>query len=191
MNDNFEISLNRSNPVEINGVRFETEIQSIIKIPILPGRSIPVILGIGVTNKTSTCLYFPRVDSLMFPNCIDSNNRIIEGDSDMLRPRVKGKPYYLVSLGEREFFSYESFLSRGFFQTPRVMSFCQLQFKFYNEAGGFFYFRNLKSGKYRLQLFLSYPEIKTLASLPPSVQNLAIPWTGKATLLFVEFQLVF
>ena len=43
--------LSRSNVVEVNGVQFQTEIQSVIPIPILPGTRTPVRLGIRVTKQ--------------------------------------------------------------------------------------------------------------------------------------------
>ncbi|MCL1468956.1 hypothetical protein [Argonema galeatum] len=107
--------LSRSYIVEMNGVQFQTEIQSVIPIPFLPWTKTPLRLGIRVTNDTSNRLYFERLDSLNpLSILIDSRGNAIEIDGDMLRLQVNGKPYYSVASGESEFFSFESFLSRGF-----------------------------------------------------------------------------
>ncbi|MEH1903339.1 MAG: hypothetical protein V7L04_18470 [Nostoc sp.] len=168
---------NYSNTVEVNGVSFQTEIQSVILVPLLPWTKNPVKLGIHVTNNTLNYLYFERLDSLVpLPTLIDSNGNLIEIDCDMLRLRVKGKPYYSVASRESKFFSFETFLSRRFFK---------LQLKIYNEAGGFFYFRNLNYGKHQLQI--SYKKTGLLPILLPEERASARAWAGEVTIPFVDF----
>ena len=137
--------LNRSDVFEVNGVQFQAAIQSPIPIPILPWRKIPVKLGIFVTNKTSTRLYFNRLNSI-YLKMFDKNGKEILFDSDLLRLRVRGELYYLVETTRTEFFSFESAIYRNF---------CQLQLETDNEAGGFFYFRNLKPEQYQLSIYYS------------------------------------
>lgn len=163
--------------VELNGVRFQTEIQPVIPIPILPWTQSRVRLGIRVTNNTSNRLYFERLDSLQpLPMLLDSSGNVIALDTDIMRLWVKDEPYYIVASGESKFFSLESFLYRRF---------CQLHFNIYNEAGGFFYFRNLKPGKYQLQL--SYTRIARIPLLPTEERASVRAWVGAVTLPFVEF----
>lgn len=94
----------------------------------------------------------------------------------MLRLRVKGKPYYSVASRKSKFFSFETFLSRRFFK---------LQLKIYNEAGGFFYFRNLNHGKHQLQI--SYKKTGLLPILLPEKRASARAWAGEVTIPFVDF----
>ncbi|MBO1346419.1 MAG: hypothetical protein EBE86_002975 [Hormoscilla sp. GUM202] len=165
----------RSHVVEVNGVRFQTEIQSVISVPILPWTKSPVRLGIYVTNQTATPLYFRRLDSLEL-TLIDDVGKAIEIESDILRLRVKGTPYYTVDSGKREFLSWASFIYREF---------CQLQLKIDNEAGGFYYFNYLKPGKYKLQI--DYRGSGKLPELSPEKQASGKVWTGIVTIPFVEF----
>ncbi|MGJ5631867.1 hypothetical protein [Nostoc sp. CALU 1950] len=168
---------NYSDVVEVNGVSFQTEIQSIILTPPVPWAKKTVRLGIHVTNKTAKCLYFERLDSLArFPNLIDDSGNVIEIDSDILRLWVEGEPYYLVQPGESTFFSLETFLCRKLFN---------LHLKIYNEAGGFMYFNNLKHEKYKLQIFYRGTGQKPI--LPVEESNSVTSWCGEVTIPFVDF----
>lgn len=180
--------LSNSNAVEVDGVRFQTEIQSVIPIPVWPGTKYPVKLGIRVTNNTSSHLYFSRLGSLnLLPTLIDSSGNQIDIDVDMWRARVNGKPYYSVAPGANEFFDFESSLSRGFFRPPVAWSIFELQLKFYNEAGGYYYFRALKAGNYQLQIL--YRGSEQLPELLPEEKATGRVWAGMITIPFVEFQL--
>ncbi|TAE59766.1 MAG: hypothetical protein EAZ87_08350 [Nostocales cyanobacterium] len=171
------LDLNKSKIVEVNDVSFQTQIQSIIPTPLLPCTNKFVTLGIYITNNTSNCLYFERLDSLsQLPILIDCRGNLIEIDSDMLRLRVKGNPYYLVAPGESSFFKLESFIWRMF---------CKLHLKIYNEAGGFFHFYDLKPGKYKLQI--SYKRTDHRQTLLPKESPLAVAWIGDVTIPFVDF----
>lgn len=179
---------NKSNAIEVDGVQFQTEMQSIIPVPLWPGANHPVKLGIRVANNTPSHLYFQRLGSLdLLPTLIDSSGNQMEIDVDMWRAGVKGKPYYSVASGANEFFEFESFLSRGFFRPPVAWSIFKLQLKIYSEAGGYFYFRNLKKGKYQLQL--TYKGSGNLPELLPEEKALGSVWSGMVTLPFVEFRL--
>ena len=158
--------LNRSDVFEVNGVQFQAAIQSPIPIPILPWRKIPVRLGMFVTNNRSNRLYFNRLNSLRL-TMFDGNDQEILFDSDLWRARVSGEPYYFLETTETQFFSFESTIYRNF---------CQLQLETDNEAGGFFYFRNLKPGNY--QLSISYSNSGRLQGLEQEEEYSGKVWSG-------------
>lgn len=179
---------NYSDAVEVNGVSFRTEIQSVIPIPKLPGGKTPVRLGIRAKNNTSTRLYFERVDSIRpFPVLVDPSGNKVDFSIDMLRLRVKGKPFYSVEPGEEVLFALESVLSRGYIKPHPAWSVFKLQFKIYSEAGGFMYFCDLKPGIYRLQL--SYRNSGQMPIIPSQEQSPGRGWDGAVTLPFVSFRL--
>lgn len=162
--------LNRSKVLEVNGVRFQAAIQSRIPIPILPWRKIPVKLGMFVTNNTSTPLYFNRLDSLRL-TMFDERGQEILFDSDMLRLWVRGEIYYFLESTEASFFSFESSIYRKF---------CHIQLETYNEAGGFYYFPNLKPGNY--QIFICYSNTGLLQGLEKEEEYSGKVWSGTVTM---------
>jgi hypothetical protein len=168
--------VNRSDVIEVNGVQFQTEIQSVVSIPVLPFVKKTVRLGIRVTNRTSNRLYFARLSSLDLPAITDSTGEIIEPDSDILRLRVKGESYYSILPEESSFFPLESFLVRILFN---------LKLKIYSEAGGFYCFSNIKRGNYRIQLL--YRGRNQELSLSPAEYSYGETWVGKAKMPFVDF----
>ncbi len=179
---------NYSDAVEVNGVSFRTEIQSVIPIPKLPGGRTPVRLGIRAKNNTSTRLYFERLDSLEpFPTLINPSGNDVDFSTDMLRLWVKGEPYYSVEPGEEVLFALESVISRGYIKPHEAWSVFKLQLKIYIEAGGFMYFCDLKPGTYRLQL--SYRNSGQMPIIPSQEQSPGMGWSGAVTLPFVSFRL--
>ena len=182
------IESNYSEAVEVNGVSFRAEIQSVIPIPKLPGGKTPVRLGIRAKNNRSTRLYFERLKSLEpIPMLIDPSGNEVDFSSDLLKLWVKGKPYYSVEPGEEVLFALESVLSRGYIKPHEAWSVFKLRLKIYSESGGFLYFCDLKPGTYRLQL--SYRNSGPMYSVPLEEQSLGTGWAGTVTLPFVSFRL--
>ncbi|MEC4986267.1 MAG: hypothetical protein SAJ37_09900 [Oscillatoria sp. PMC 1068.18] len=173
---------NYSDEVEVNGVTFQTEVQSVIPTPKLPFGRIPFKLGIHVTNNTDTYLHFRRIRSIEWSKILsDSDGNEIRSGSDLLRLRVRGQPYYRVLPGESSFFPLAGILLRRIYQ---------LHLKMDIDAGGFLYFYNLKLGSYQLRL--NYQN-SGLAKLPRKYlseeSSSSTNWSGSVTLPDVEFRL--
>ncbi|RUT08488.1 hypothetical protein DSM106972_016560 [Dulcicalothrix desertica PCC 7102] len=93
----------------------------------------------------------------------------------------EGALYYSAMPGASTFFVLDSRLYRNFLN--------QLQLAIPNEAGGFWYFRNLKLGKYQLHFIYEVATAPTTMYQPEDSvsENL---WTGCVVMPPVEFSIV-
>lgn len=169
--------------IEANGVQFKIEMpKPILNVPfLLPGAKTSIKLGIRATNNTSIPLCFQRISS-MFPILKGDNGKIIEPDCDIVRLWVsEGPNYYEAMPGASTFFVLDSKLYRNFLN--------QLQLAIPNEAGGFWYFRNLKLGKYQLHFMYEVVRAPTTLYQPEDSvsENL---WTGCVVMPPIEFRIV-
>lgn len=169
--------------IEANGVQFKIEMpKPILNVPfLLPGAKTSVKLGIRATNNTLVPLRFQRLSSLI-PILKADNGKIIEPDCDTMRLWVSEGPlYYSAMPGASTFFVLDSRLYRNFLN--------QLQLAISNEAGGFWYFRNLKLGKYQLHFIYEVATAPTTMYQPEDSvsENL---WTGCVVMPPVEFSIV-
>ncbi|MEC4986268.1 MAG: hypothetical protein SAJ37_09905 [Oscillatoria sp. PMC 1068.18] len=173
---------NYSDEVEVNGVTFQTEVQSVIPTPKLPFGRIPFKLGIHVTNNTDTYLHFRRIRSIEWSKILsDSDGNEIRSGSDLLRLRVRGQPYYRVLPGESSFFPLTSILLRRVYQ---------LDLKMDIDAGGFFYFYNLQPGSYQLQLnYQNSGGVKIPKKSGYEKPSSSTNWSGSVTIPSVEFRI--
>ncbi|MBD2511731.1 hypothetical protein H6G91_31575 [Nostoc muscorum FACHB-395] len=168
--------------IEVNDVQFQIEMpEPVLHIPAyLPGAKTSIKLGIRATNNTSTPLRFERLNALI-PILMEDDGKVLEPDGDMMRLWVsEGLPYYSAMPGESAFFVLDSKLSRNFFN--------QLQLAIPNEAGGFWYFRNLKLGKYKLQFMYEVRAPITIGKPEESVSENV--WTGCIVMPIVELHIV-
>lgn len=169
--------------IDANGVQFKIEMpKPILNVPfLLPGAKTSINLGIRANNNTLVPLRFQRLSS-MFPILKGDNGKIIEPDCDTMRLWVsEGLLYYSAMPGASTFFVLDSRLYRNFLN--------QLQLAIPNEAGGFWYFRNLKLGKYQLHFIYEVATAPTTLYQPEDSvsENL---WTGCVVIPFVEFSIV-
>lgn len=169
-----------SSAIEVDGVRFKLEMPETLLTTknLWPGAKKIVKLGIRATNNRSTFLYFERLNSL-YPTLIGPDGKVVEPYSDLMRLRVgKGPLYYSAKPGESALFVLDGTLSRKVFK---------LQLAIPNEAGGFWYFDNLKPGAYQLRFI--YLVEQSMLTPQPEEQTLTAVWTGQIALPFVEFHI--
>ncbi|MEH1903336.1 MAG: hypothetical protein V7L04_18455 [Nostoc sp.] len=171
-----------SEAIEVNGIQFKIEIpEPVLTIPpYFPGAKTSVKLGIRVINNTQTPIRFERLNSLT-PILMEDDDKALEPDSDLMRLGVsKGLPYYLAMPRESVFFVLDGVLSRNFLN--------KLQLAIPNEASGFWYFRDLKVGRYKLQFI--YQVAAPMPIGEPAAQAIENVWTGCIVTPFVELCLV-
>jgi hypothetical protein len=172
---------NDDKAIEVNDVQFKIEMpEPTLNVPVLlPGAKTSIKLGIRVTNNTSTPLRFQRLSSLI-PILIGDDGKIIEPDCDIMRLWVSEGPlFYSAMPGASAFFVLDSTLSRNFLN--------QLQLAIPNEAGGFWYFRNLKLGKYQLHFIYETTAPITMHQPEESVSEKF--WSGCVVIPFVELNI--
>ncbi len=179
------LELHYSNPVEFNGVIFQSVVQSKIFIPILPTKA-DFQLGINVTNQTSIVFCFKYKTYFELSNNFPI--MLIAPDGNKIKPSgynqsilgLVDETYYLVESEETVYFSLESRLYRCLSQLTIAIR--------YSDQFGFIYFPNLKHGIYKIGLsYIFRPD------LPQEFSNENISlgaWSGSVSLPLVEFKLV-
>ncbi|MEG4969596.1 hypothetical protein QUB11_23555 [Microcoleus sp. B6-A1] len=169
-----------SSAIEVDGIQFKTEMpEPVLTIPPnLPGNQTTVKLGIRATNNTSTAFRFQQLDSLDL-TLIGDDGKEIKWRSDLMRSWVgKGPNYYLAPPRDSALFVLDGTLSwhgnRLILAIP-------------NQAGGFYYFYDLKPGTYHLGVIY---HVSALSVTNLKEQVLEKVWTGWITLPFVDLHLV-
>ncbi|MEG4169470.1 MULTISPECIES: hypothetical protein [unclassified Microcoleus] len=169
-----------SSAIEVDGIQFKTEMpEPVLTIPPnLPGNQTTVKLGILATNNTSTAFRFQQLDSIDL-TLIGNDGKEIKFNSDLLRTWVgKGPKYYLAQPRDSALFVLDGTLSwhgnRLILAIP-------------NQAGGFYYFYDLKPGTYHLGVIY---HVSALSVTNLKEQVLEKVWTGWITLPFVGLHLV-
>ncbi|VXD22748.1 hypothetical protein PL8927_760058 [Planktothrix serta PCC 8927] len=169
-----------SSAIEIDGLQFKVEMpETVLTIPPrLPSAQTPVKLGIRVTNNTSAVLRFEQIGSLGF-NLIDSDGKEIQFTEAQWRRWIdKGLEFYIVQPGESEILVLDATLS---------WHCSQLQLVIPNKAGGFYYFRGLKQGRYQIQAIYHTSEHRANYLNEKGVENV---WSGWIAMPFVKFCIV-
>ena len=169
-----------SSAIEVDGIQFKTEMpEPVLTIPSkCPGNQTTVKLGIRATNNTSTAFRFQQLDSIDL-TLIGNDGKEIKWSSDLLRTWVgKGPNYYLAQPRDSALFVLDGTLSwhgnRLILAIP-------------NQAGGFYYFYDLKPGTYHLGVIY---HVSALSVTNLKEQVLEKAWTGWITLPFVDLHLV-
>lgn len=173
------VSTDRS-AIEVDGVGFKTELpEPVLTIPPnLPGAETAVKLGIRATNNTSTAFRFQQLDSLDLI-LIGDDGKEIKFRSDLMRLLVgKGPNYYLAQPRDSALFVLDGMLS---------WHLNKLLLAIPNQAGGFYYFYDLKPGTYHLGLIY---HVSALRATNLKEQVLEKVWTGWIALPFVDLHLV-
>ncbi|MEG3967374.1 MULTISPECIES: hypothetical protein [unclassified Microcoleus] len=169
-----------SSAIEVDGIQFKTEMPESVLIipPNLPGARTAVKLGIRATNNTSTAFRFQQLDSLDL-TLIGDDGKEIKWRSDLMRTWVgKGPNYYLAPPRDSALFVLDGRLS---------WHWNQLLLAIPNQAGGFYYFYDLKPGTYHLGLryHIGAPRATNIKE-----QVLEKVWTGWIAMPFVDLHLV-
>lgn len=166
--------------VEVDGVSFETFISdSVLLIP-QPGAETPVKFGIRITNKTQEKIRFAQF-GIIYPNLVkeDGQGVPLDGGTDGEK-MLKESDYPLVMPRKSVTFFLEGKIS---------WHNNKLELGGADGFGGFWYFRDLKPGKYKFQfIYQNYDAVMRIRQ--PKEQVLEGIWTGKILTPFVEFQLV-
>ena len=169
-----------SSAIEVDGVQFKTDLgEPVLAIPPrLPGAETPIKLSISVTNNTSVSFRFEQLDSVHL-NLIDDDDKEIRFTSDLMRLWVgKGPNYYLAQPGETTFFVLDGKL---FWHCSRLV------LAIPNKAGGFYYFPDLKPGKYQMRVIYHVSERRANYLNEKVLERV---WNGWIAMPFVEFRLV-
>jgi hypothetical protein len=169
-----------SSAIEVDGIQFKTEMpEPVLSIPPnLLGNQTTVKLGIRATNNTSTAFRFQQLDSFDL-TLIGNDGKEIKFSSDILRSWVgKGPNYYLAQPRDSALFVLDGTLSWHLNQLILAIP---------NQAGGFYYFHDLKPGTYHLGVIY---HVSALRATNLKEQVLEKVWTGWIAMPFVDLHLV-
>lgn len=175
--------LNYSNPVEVNGVIFQSVVQSKIFIPIITTR-VPFKLGINVTNKTRTILCFtrdvyPPLSSKNFCELIDGKGNLVKSSIDPVGIlRLEGELSYLVPSQETIFLPLENLLYKKIDEVRIDIRYRQSDFLSFN---------NLKPGKYKIRLSCKFTDYVPREYIRK--KDSLEPWSSLVNLPPVEFEI--
>lgn len=169
-----------SHVIEVEGVQFKLEMPETVLTPpsLLPGAKKLVKLGIRATNNKPILLHFERLNAV-YPILLDPNGKILEPYSDLMRLRLSTEPpYYSAKPRESVLFVLDGFLQRKFFK---------LRLAIPNEAAGFWYYDDLKSGTYQIGFIYQVEQPMLTSQIENKTE--AEVWIGSITTTFVEFRI--
>jgi hypothetical protein len=181
-----------SDPIEVNGIRFETFVsQQVLPIPRNQPSADPIfndfgtylMLGVRITNNTKIPFRFTG-DKTIFPQLLNSDNQFIDrtGGSDKGKPAEESD--YLLALPGK---SVTFFLKGSLFWSND-----KLCFNVFDIFGFTTSFESLDSGKYKFRF--SYTNFKSIRNADDMKTGKLTPvdgfWTGTAITPFINIYIV-